>query len=92
MECCHLRLQLWHCKYYGNHDHGRDSSNHFPQIGLALVTGISWKIVKRTRFRKAKEVDLTAGLGFFQALDEHYRRERDGVPTTRADRIMAKIF
>ncbi|KAJ4245020.1 hypothetical protein NW762_014227 [Fusarium torreyae] len=61
-------------------------------IALALVIGISWKLIKRTPFYKSKEVDLSSGLEFFDALTEHYRRERDGVPVTRKDKIWAKLF
>ncbi|KAF4962611.1 hypothetical protein FSARC_9389 [Fusarium sarcochroum] len=61
-------------------------------IALALVIGLGWKVIKRTPFYKSKEVDLSSGLEFFDALTEHYRREREGVPVTRKDKIWAKLF
>ncbi|RSL50948.1 hypothetical protein CEP53_008612 [Fusarium sp. AF-6] len=62
------------------------------QIALTLTIGLGWKLIKRTPFYKSKDVDLTSGLDFFDALTEHYRKEREGVPATRKDKIWAKLF
>ncbi|KAL4884582.1 amino acid permease/ SLC12A domain-containing protein [Aspergillus karnatakaensis] len=61
-------------------------------IALASIIGIGWKIFKRTPFHKSKDVDLVSGVDFFDALTEHYRREREAAPVTVKDKIMAKIF
>ena len=61
-------------------------------IGLALVIGIGWKLVKRTPFRRSDEVDLTSGLELFDALTEHYRREKEAKPDGMKDKILAKVF
>jgi amino acid transporter len=61
-------------------------------IGLAFVIGIGWKSVKGTSFRRSDEVDLTSGLELFDALTEHYRREREAAPISVKDRILAKVF
>lgn len=61
-------------------------------IGLALAIGIGWKVVKRTPFRRAGEVDLTTGLELFDALTDHYRRERETAPDSMKERILAKMF
>ncbi|KAJ6146247.1 hypothetical protein N7497_008229 [Penicillium chrysogenum] len=61
-------------------------------IALTSIIGISWKIFKRTPFHKSKDVDLFSGLDFFDALTEHYRQEREAVPVTVKDKIMAKVF
>lgn len=61
-------------------------------IGLALVIGIGWKVVKRTPFRRAGQVDLTSGLELFDALTEHYRREREAAPDSVKDKILARVF
>ena len=61
-------------------------------IELALVIGIDWKVVKRTPFRQPGEVDLTSGLELFDALTEHYRREREAAPESSKDKILAKVF
>ena len=45
-----------------------------------------------TPFHQSKDVDLFSGLGFFDALTEHYRQEREAAPVTVKDRIMAKVF
>ena len=62
------------------------------QIGLALVIGIAWKVLKRTPFYRAKEVDLTSGLEFFDALTEHYRLEREALPVTTKSKIWGKLW
>ena len=49
--------------------------------------GISWKVVKRTPFYKSKEVDLTSGLEFFDALTEYYRKKREDAPMTVKDKL-----
>lgn len=49
-------------------------------------------MVKRTRFYRAKEVDLVSGLEFFEALSEHYDQEREGRPVTRKDKVWARLF
>ncbi|KAK2805089.1 hypothetical protein FQN50_006334 [Emmonsiellopsis sp. PD_5] len=61
-------------------------------IALAGGIGIVWKIVKRTKFRRSKDIDLVTGLQYFEALTEHYRREREEAPVTVKDKIMAKLF
>ncbi|OJJ00289.1 hypothetical protein ASPVEDRAFT_149252 [Aspergillus versicolor CBS 583.65] len=61
-------------------------------IALASVIGIGWKVFKRTPFHRSKDVDLSSGLEFFDSLTEHYQQERESVPITTKDRIMAKIF
>ena len=61
-------------------------------IGLALVIGIGWKVVKRTPFRQPGEVDLTSGLDLFDALTDHYGREREAAPESMKDKILAKVF
>ena len=61
-------------------------------IELALVIGIDWKVVKRTPFRQPGEVDLTSGLELFDALTEHYRREREAAPVSMKNKILAKVF
>lgn len=61
-------------------------------IGLALVIGIGWKLVKRTPFRRSVEVDLTSGLELFDALTDHYRREKEAMPDGMKDKILAKVF
>ncbi|RSM09165.1 hypothetical protein CEP52_004263 [Fusarium oligoseptatum] len=61
-------------------------------IALTLTIGLGWKLIKRTPFYNSKDVDLTSGLDFFDALTEHYRKEREGVPVTRKDKIWAKLF
>lgn len=61
-------------------------------IGLALVIGISWKLVKRTPFRRSVEVDLTNGLELFDDLTDYYRREREATPDGLKDKILAKVF
>ena len=61
-------------------------------IGLALVIGFGWKVVKRTPFRRAGEVDLTTGLELFDALTDHYRREREAALDSTKDTILAKLF
>lgn len=53
---------------------------------------MTWKIVKCTKFLKSTEVDLTSGLEFFDALTEHYRREREGQPQTAKDKVWAKLW
>ncbi|KAL6231033.1 hypothetical protein BDW75DRAFT_233944 [Aspergillus navahoensis] len=49
-------------------------------IALASGIGIGWKILKRTPFRRSKDVDL------------YYRHEREAAPVTVKDKIMARIF
>ena len=61
-------------------------------IAFAVVIGITWKIIKRTRFNRSKEVDLDSGLEFFQVLTEHYEREREAAPETIKDKILGKLF
>ncbi|EGU76456.1 hypothetical protein FOPG_11227 [Fusarium oxysporum f. sp. conglutinans race 2 54008] len=61
-------------------------------IAFATVIGIIWKLVKRTRFHRSKEIDLHSGLDFFEALSDHYRREREGVPQNLKDKVLAKLF
>ena len=61
-------------------------------IGLALVIGIGWKLVKRTPFRRSDDVDLTSGLELFDDLTDHYRREREAKPDGMKDKILAKMF
>lgn len=46
-------------------------------------------MTKRTPFYKSKQVDLTSGLEFFEALTEYYRHRREEAPQTLRDRIMA---
>lgn len=61
---------------------------------IALVGGIGlgWKIIKRTKFRHAKDVNLISGLQFFEASTEYYQTEREAAPESLKDRIMAKVF
>jgi amino acid transporter len=61
-------------------------------IAFAAVIGIAWKLVKRTRFHRSKEIDLHSGLDFFEALTEHYRREREDMPQSFKDKVLAKLF
>ncbi|KAG5795449.1 hypothetical protein H9Q69_005498 [Fusarium xylarioides] len=61
-------------------------------IAFATVIGIIWKLIKRTRFHRSKEIDLHSGLDFFEALSEHYRREREGAPQNLKDKVLAKLF
>ncbi|EWY95049.1 hypothetical protein FOYG_04174 [Fusarium oxysporum NRRL 32931] len=61
-------------------------------IAFATVIGIIWKLVKRTRFHRSKEIDLHSGLDFFEALSDHYRREREGAPQNLKDKVLAKLF
>ncbi|CAI6095196.1 unnamed protein product [Clonostachys chloroleuca] len=61
-------------------------------IAFAAVIGIAWKLVKRTRFHRSKEIDLHSGLDFFEALTEHYRREREDAPQSFKDKVLAKLF
>ncbi|KAJ4345390.1 uncharacterized protein N0V89_011520 [Didymosphaeria variabile] len=61
-------------------------------IALAGGIGLGWKIFKRTSFRHAKDIDLTSGLQFFEALTEYYQHEREATPATLKDKIMAKVF
>ncbi|KXT00197.1 hypothetical protein AC578_7024 [Pseudocercospora eumusae] len=61
-------------------------------IGLAALIGIGWKIVKRTKVHRAKDIDLASDLDFFETLTEHYRHLREDVPMGYKDKIMAKIF
>jgi amino acid transporter len=62
------------------------------QIGLATVIAIFWKIFKRTKWHKSKDVDLHSGLEFFEALDEHYRQERENDPPSKFGRALEKVF
>ncbi|KAK8068769.1 hypothetical protein PG994_005385 [Apiospora phragmitis] len=64
---------------------------HYGIIALSLV-GIMWKVAKRTRFLRSKEVDLHSGLLFFDALTEHYQNQRERALTTMKGRIVQKIF
>uniref|UniRef100_A0A8H7K7P5 Amino acid permease/ SLC12A domain-containing protein n=1 Tax=Bionectria ochroleuca TaxID=29856 RepID=A0A8H7K7P5_BIOOC len=61
-------------------------------IGLATVIAIFWKIFKRTKWHKSKDVDLHSGLEFFEALDEHYRQERENDPPSKFGRALEKVF
>ncbi|KAI4729971.1 putative amino acid transporter [Aureobasidium sp. EXF-10728] len=64
-------------------------------IALAGGIGLVWKIVKRTRFLRSKEVDLLSGCDFFDALTEHYRNPRETDEVTQDNwkrRIMDKLF
>ncbi|KAK6381520.1 hypothetical protein LTS17_004578 [Exophiala oligosperma] len=61
-------------------------------IAFSGSIGIMWKIVKRTRFHRLKEVDFETDLDFFDALTEHYRLEREAAPVTLQDKILAKLF
>lgn len=62
------------------------------QIAFTAVIGIGWKIIKRTPFHRSKDVDLVSDLEFFDALTEHYKREREAEPVTIKEKILAKIF
>ncbi|CAH0052283.1 unnamed protein product [Clonostachys solani] len=61
-------------------------------IGLATVIAIFWKIFKRTAWHKSKDVDLRSGLEFFEALDDHYRQERENDPPSKFGRALEKVF
>ena len=61
-------------------------------IGLALVIGIVWKVDDRAPFRRSGEVDLTSDLELFDALTEHYAREREAAPYSMKDKILANAF
>jgi amino acid transporter len=63
--------------------------------GLIFVAGaiaLGWKIIKKTKFQRASEIDLHSGLEHFEKLTEYYRNEREGKPVKLSDKIMAKIF
>jgi hypothetical protein len=59
---------------------------------LAGGIGLAIKIFGRTPFNRSKDVDLYTGLDFFDALDEHYEREKEGKPVNVKDKILAKVF
>ncbi|KAJ5584726.1 uncharacterized protein N7459_004526 [Penicillium hispanicum] len=61
-------------------------------IALAAVIGIGWKVFKRTKFHRSKDIDLISGLEFFDALTDHYRSEQEALPVTLKDKIVAKLF
>lgn len=61
-------------------------------LGLALVIGIGWQVIKRTPFRRSGDVDLTSGLELFAALTDRYRCEREAVAESLKDKILAKLF
>jgi amino acid transporter len=64
-------------------------------IALAGGIGLVWKVVRGTRFRRSKEIDLALGCKFFDALTEHYYDEREAEGTrfnSPRGWIMAKLF
>ncbi|WVQ79666.1 hypothetical protein IAT38_001766 [Cryptococcus sp. DSM 104549] len=62
-------------------------------IALALAIGLFFKIYLRTPFHRAKDIDLTTDVDFFDALDEHYQNVKDEAPPANfTGRVMAKIF
>ena len=56
------------------------------------MNDIGWKVVKRTPFRQSDELDLTTGLELFDVLTDHFRREREAVPGSTKDEILAKML
>ncbi|OCF41832.1 amino acid transporter [Kwoniella heveanensis CBS 569] len=62
-------------------------------IALAGGIGLGFKIFGRTRFWRAKEIDLQTDLTFFEALNDHYQNKKDeDGPANLKDKILAKIF
>ncbi|WVQ79668.1 hypothetical protein IAT38_001768 [Cryptococcus sp. DSM 104549] len=62
-------------------------------IALAGGIGLGFKIVQRTPFHRAKDIDLTTDVEFFEALNQHYQQQTDEAPpATLKDKIVAKIF
>ncbi|WWC88150.1 uncharacterized protein L201_003055 [Kwoniella dendrophila CBS 6074] len=61
---------------------------------IALSGGIAlgFKIFGRTKFYRAKEVDLVTDIEFFDALDAYYQQKKDEQPVTIKDKILAKVF
>lgn len=57
-------------------------------LGLALVIGIGWQVIKRTPFRRSGDVDLTSGLEPFDALTDHYRCERQAAAESLKDKVL----
>jgi len=62
------------------------------QIALAGAIGIGYKIFAKTKFRRAKDVDLVSDVEFFQLLDDHYKQEKEIKPDTKVQRIIDKVF
>ncbi|WWC63552.1 uncharacterized protein I303_106156 [Kwoniella dejecticola CBS 10117] len=62
-------------------------------IALAGGIAIGFKTFGKTPFYRSKDVDLQSDLEFFQALDDHYQRQKDENPPTGVkDKVMAKLF
>lgn len=62
------------------------------KIALAGGIGLAYKIIQRTPFRRAKDIDLHTDLDFFQALNDHYETEKEVAPSSRMGRLAEKIF
>lgn len=59
---------------------------------FAALIGIVWKVVKRTSFKRLKEMDFESDTKFFDALTDYYREEREAAPVSLQDKILEKIF
>jgi amino acid transporter len=68
----------------------RDSAH--SQIALAGLIGVGFKIFAKTKFQRAKDIDLVSDVEFFQLLDEHYKHEKEIQPESQVQRIVNKVF
>jgi hypothetical protein len=82
--CLQLRYREWIRRYTCTHPD--------LQIALAGGIGLAFNIFGRTPFHRAKDVDLYTDLDFFDALDDHYEREKEGRPIGVKEKILAKVF
>lgn len=82
-----VHLQLRHCKCISS------VSELTLQLALAGVIGLAFKIIQRTPFHRAKDIDLQTDVEFFEELDIYYRQKRDEEgPGNLRQRIMEKMF
>lgn len=59
---------------------------------MAALIGVGFKIFAKTKFQRAKDIDLVSDVEFFQALDDHYKHEKEIKPDSKVQQIVTKVF